>query len=258
MVEKKKVSKKKAVVKKTTAKKPVKNIVKKEVKKIDSKPIKRNKSVMKDGKIKINYFYYGLTLIVLVIIALLIFVPSSPDFPDQGNGPDVNAGLDDVNLEFVEAGDFVKVDYEGFLLNGEKFDSSLDRGTPLEFEAMAGRMIKGFDEGVIGMKLNEEKTIVIPPEEAYGTDTEVKDYNMKVALDEAIELTKENTGEEKTAQELVDEGLNVTNLYGDLCNMFGFDEELNEAYFVCRKEPHKLAGETLKFWIKIVEIVKKE
>lgn len=72
-----------------------------------------------------------------------------------------------VNNVQVEKGDKVAVDYTGKLENGTIFDSSSSRG-PLEFTAGAGQMIKGFDSSVIGMKINESKTITIPPEDAYG------------------------------------------------------------------------------------------
>lgn len=68
----------------------------------------------------------------------------------------------------VKPGDKVKVHYTGTLEDGTVFDSSENK-EPLEFTAGAGQMIKGFDQAILGMELNEEKTIKIPPEEAYGT-----------------------------------------------------------------------------------------
>ncbi len=68
----------------------------------------------------------------------------------------------------VEAGDDIEVHYTGTLENGEKFDSSLDRGETLPFTVGAGGMIAWFDSGVVGMKLWDKKTLVLPPEEAYG------------------------------------------------------------------------------------------
>lgn len=62
----------------------------------------------------------------------------------------------------------VKVHYVGTLDDGTKFDSSIDRGEPLEFTCMAGQMIKGFDEAVKDMALNETKKVHIPAAEAYG------------------------------------------------------------------------------------------
>lgn len=70
----------------------------------------------------------------------------------------------------VKKGDKVKVDYEGKLEDGTVFDSSKhgDHSHPLEFEVGSGMVIKGFDEGVVGMEINEEKEITIEPKDAYG------------------------------------------------------------------------------------------
>ena len=67
----------------------------------------------------------------------------------------------------AKKGDKVKVHYTGTLEGGETFDSS-DGREPLEFELGAGMVIKGFDEGVLGMGLDEEKHIQIDSKEAYG------------------------------------------------------------------------------------------
>ncbi len=62
----------------------------------------------------------------------------------------------------------VKVHYVGTLDDGTKFDSSVDRGEPIEFVCMAGQMIPGFDKAVVEMEKGESKTVHIPAEEAYG------------------------------------------------------------------------------------------
>ena len=62
----------------------------------------------------------------------------------------------------------VKIHYNGTLDNGEKFDSSYDRGEPIEFVCMAGTVIPGFDQGVKDMKVGEKKTVHIEPADAYG------------------------------------------------------------------------------------------
>ena len=67
----------------------------------------------------------------------------------------------------VKNGDTVKVHYHGRLSDGTTFDSSEGR-SPLEFEVGSGSVIKGFDEGVVGMEQGEKKTIHIPADEAYG------------------------------------------------------------------------------------------
>ncbi len=72
----------------------------------------------------------------------------------------------------AESGDVVQVHYTGWLMKdgvkGEKFDSSLDRGSPFEFQLDAGRVIPGWDIGVKGMKVGGKRTLTIPPELGYG------------------------------------------------------------------------------------------
>lgn len=63
----------------------------------------------------------------------------------------------------------VKVHYSGFLTTGEKFDSSRDRGEPFVFQLGAGEVIKGWDEGVAGMKVGGQRQLRIPPGLAYGS-----------------------------------------------------------------------------------------
>lgn len=62
----------------------------------------------------------------------------------------------------------VKVDYTGWLTNGKKFDSSVGTGRPFEFMLGAGQVIKGWDEGVAGMKVGGKRQLRIPPDLAYG------------------------------------------------------------------------------------------
>jgi FKBP-type peptidyl-prolyl cis-trans isomerase FkpA len=62
----------------------------------------------------------------------------------------------------AKAGDSVQVHYTGWLTNGKKFDSSVDRGQPFSFKLGAGRVIKGWDEGVAGMKEGGKRKLMIP------------------------------------------------------------------------------------------------
>jgi FKBP-type peptidyl-prolyl cis-trans isomerase len=66
------------------------------------------------------------------------------------------------------AGSRVKVHYTGRLTDGTKFDSSLDRGRPLEFLLGKGQVIQGWDTGIAGMKVGGKRKLTIPPELAYG------------------------------------------------------------------------------------------
>ena len=66
-------------------------------------------------------------------------------------------------------GSNVKVHYSGFLTTGEKFDSSRDRGEPFSFALGAGEVIKGWDEGVAGMKVGGKRQLRIPPALGYGS-----------------------------------------------------------------------------------------
>ena len=68
----------------------------------------------------------------------------------------------------AEPGKTAVVHYTGWLLDGTKFDSSVDRGTPFEFPLGAGRVIKGWDEGVSTMNIGGKVELIIPPDLAYG------------------------------------------------------------------------------------------
>lgn len=68
----------------------------------------------------------------------------------------------------VKKGSKVKVEYKGTLDDGTVFDSSEVHGKPLEFEVGQGKMIKGFENEIMGMKKGEEKEFVLKPADAYG------------------------------------------------------------------------------------------
>lgn len=68
----------------------------------------------------------------------------------------------------AKPGNIISAHYTGTLVDGTKFDSSVDRGEPLSFTLGVGQVIKGWDEGIVGMKVGGKRKLIIPPELAYG------------------------------------------------------------------------------------------
>lgn len=67
----------------------------------------------------------------------------------------------------AKPGSMVTAHYAGTLMDGTKFDSSYDRGEPIEFRLGVGRVIKGWDEGLVGMRVGGKRKLVIPPHLGY-------------------------------------------------------------------------------------------
>ncbi len=139
----------------------------------------------------------------------------------------------------VEEGNKVKVEYEGKFDDGSVFDSSKTHGKPLEFIAGKGMVVPGFDKAVVGMDKDEEKEITIKPEDAYGPinaelSKEVprsqlpKDQEPKVGMMLSVGLPN---GQQVPAT--------ITKVSDDKITI-----DLN----------HPLAGKTLHFKIKVIEI----
>jgi FKBP-type peptidyl-prolyl cis-trans isomerase FkpA len=90
-----------------------------------------------------------------------------------GKGTKTASGLQYWDLKkgtgaVAKAGQTVKVHYTGWLTDGKKFDSSVDRNEPFTFPLGGGQVIKGWDEGVAGMKVGGKRQLRIPPELGYG------------------------------------------------------------------------------------------
>ncbi len=112
--------------------------------------------------------------VVLLLLPILAFaadqgptkVAGKPvTLPDGLQYWDIKAGTGDT----ATPGKTVSVHYTGWLTNGKKFDSSVDRGEPFQFKLGAGQVIKGWDEGVAGMKVGGKRQLRIPPDLAYGS-----------------------------------------------------------------------------------------
>jgi cyclophilin family peptidyl-prolyl cis-trans isomerase/FKBP-type peptidyl-prolyl cis-trans isomerase 2 len=89
----------------------------------------------------------------------------------------------------VEVGDTVSVHYTWTFEDWEKFDSSLDRGEPIVFQVWVGQMIKGFDDGVIGMKIWDKKTLKLAPADAYGeAEVQIPKANLQSFIDAGVKL----------------------------------------------------------------------
>jgi len=102
----------------------------------------------------------------LLLGTMMIFAAcTNGDDADANGDAEMDAGA---NVNIVEVGDMISVEYTGMFEDGEVFDSSATHGQPLTFQAGAGEVIIGFDNAVIGMELGEEKTVTIAPDEGYG------------------------------------------------------------------------------------------
>ncbi len=134
----------------------------------------------------------------------------------------------------------VKVHYKGTFDNGTQFDSSYDRGLPLEFECGAGRMIHGFDKAVATMNAGETVNIHLTPDEAYGERNPEAIINVKISeLPGADNL---NVGDHVA----------LTNSFGQSFPVIVIEKDDDNIVFDAN---HEMAGKELNFQIELVEIL---
>jgi peptidylprolyl isomerase len=144
-------------------------------------------------------------------------------------------------MQQVKNGDTVKVHYHGRLTDGSTFDSS-DGREPLEFQVGSGSVIKGFDDGVMGMSVGDKKTVNIPADDAYG------ERNPEML----VEFPREQFPDDMKPE--VGMRLNMTNGSGQVVPV-SIVEVKDDA--VVLDANHPLAGEDLIFDIELVSIAAK-
>lgn len=135
-----------------------------------------------------KFMFIAIPLVLVASILILVFMGKEDtkgknNFSEQ-NMLDISSGksldslqdFDEFEVEITRegkgpsagVGDMVVVNYQGTLIDGTQFDSSYDRGTPFEFTLGEGRVIEGWEKGVNGMKIGEERMLYIPSSMGYG------------------------------------------------------------------------------------------
>ena len=133
----------------------------------------------------------------------------------------------------------VKAHYRGTLDDGTQFDSSYDRGEPIEFTCGAGQMIKGFDNAVLDMEVGEKKTVHIPAAEAYGERN--PEMVISFPADQVPNIEQIEKGQKLYLS--TPSGMPVPAVVVDV-NAEGVTLDAN----------HELAGKDLNFDIELVEV----
>ena len=140
----------------------------------------------------------------------------------------------------ADMGQTVRIHYKGTLNDGREFDSSHQRGEPLEFTLGLDRMIPGFEQAVVGMTPGDAKTVQIPAQEAYGERQEdlIRDFPRAefpahIELEEGLILSADSPDGRRIRFKVLSFSEEVVTLDGN----------------------HPLAGEDLTFEIELVEIV---
>ena len=156
-----------------------------------------------------------------------------------GCGGCCGGGAPQIILEGKNAGKNVKVHYTGTFNDGTKFDSSYDRGEPLEFICGAGMMITGFDQAVADMEVGQAVDIHLMPEEAYGMPDPERIITIEIARLPGSENL--NVGERVYLRDMMGQPFPVTVTEKDDVN-------------ITLDANHEMAGKELNFRIELVEV----
>ena len=112
---------------------------------------------------------------VIVLISMIVGLLSGVSLSEAEGEKSIetSSGLQYLDLvkgvgREAHVGETASVHYTGWLKDGTKFDSSLDRGQPFQFRLGAGRVIRGWDEGIVGMNIGSKRKLIIPPHLGYG------------------------------------------------------------------------------------------
>ena len=159
---------------------------------------------------------------------------------ESGCGGCSGCGEPRIFIEGPNAGKIVKVHYKGTLNDGTQFDSSYDRGEPLQFICGAGMMIKGFDAAVVDMKVGEKKSVHLMPEDAYGMPDESQIFTLNIA-----ELPG---SEDLNAGEMA----YLTNQFGQ---PFPVKVAAKDDTTITFDANHEMAGKELNFDIELVDLI---
>ncbi len=137
-------------------------------------------------------------------------------------------------------GNTVKVEYTGTLEDGTVFDDSTRHGAPLEFTLGMGKVVRGFEEAILGLVPGEEKSITLQPKDAYG--------------ERRPDLIKEIVRQKAIEEENMKPGIMIALVTSEGVTIPGIVLEVKEENLVVDFNP-PLAGKTLAFSIKLLEIV---
>jgi len=111
---------------------------------------------------------YTIGILIIIFVGLYFLISHKPDSQKTMNDLKIEELVVGTGAE-AKSGDTVVMNYSGTLEDGTKFDSSYDRGQTFETQIGVGRVIKGWDLGVPGMKIGGKRRLTIPPELAYGS-----------------------------------------------------------------------------------------